>query len=377
MNEHGLAVGMAAEESAVATRRPGRAVVGSVRIMRLVLERARTVPQAVAVLGAYDLDFYGGPPLHYFVADATGASAIVEFVGGRFTVIPRGDQPWQVMVNFQQATSTAASRQADQRWRTATARLAAARGRLDPRQVLGLLGRRPAGAHPVVGGVRPGRPAGVPRRRPGLPHGPAVPGRLTPVGTGGPVLIQVGGLGFEVAVGGPAGGPAVLLLHGFPENSRMWDGVVPFLHGAGLRTVAPDQRGYSPGARPAEVTGYAIGEIVGDALGLLDALDLPAAHVLGHDWGAVVGWHLAAKHPDRVRTFTAVSVPHPAVARPRRCGPTPSSSGCPRTSRPSGSRRWPRRRCSRTTPAGCAGCSGRCRTRRPTSSSGRCRSRAR
>ncbi|HVE30862.1 MAG TPA: carcinine hydrolase/isopenicillin-N N-acyltransferase family protein [Mycobacteriales bacterium] len=139
MNEHGLAVGMAAEETAVATRRPGRALVGSVRIMRLVLEHARTVRQAVAVLGAYDLDFNGGPPLHYFVADATGASAIVEFVGGRFTVIPRGDQPWQVMVNFQQATSTEASRRADRRWRTATARLAAARGRLDPRQVLGLL----------------------------------------------------------------------------------------------------------------------------------------------------------------------------------------------------------------------------------------------
>lgn len=139
MNEHGLAVGMAADETAVATRRPGRALVGSVRIMRLVLEHARTVRQAVAVLGAYDLDFNGGPPLHYFVADATGAAAIVEFVGGRFTVIPRGDQPWQVMVNFQQATSTEASRRADRRWRTATARLAAARGRLDPRQVLGLL----------------------------------------------------------------------------------------------------------------------------------------------------------------------------------------------------------------------------------------------
>jgi Acyl-coenzyme A:6-aminopenicillanic acid acyl-transferase len=139
MNEHGLAVGMAAEESAVATRRPGRALVGSVRIMRLVLERARTVQQAVAVLDSYDLDFTGGPPLHYFVADATGASAIVEFVGGRFTVIPRGGRPWQVMVNFQQATSTEASRMADRRWRTATIRLAAARGRLDPRQVLGLL----------------------------------------------------------------------------------------------------------------------------------------------------------------------------------------------------------------------------------------------
>lgn len=125
--------------------------------------------------------------------------------------------------------------------------------------------------------------------------------------------IEVGGLSFDVSVGGPEQGSAVLLLHGFPENSRMWDGVAPRLHEAGLRTVAPDQRGYSPGARPAEVSAYAIGEIVGDALGLLDALDLPAAHVLGHDWGAVVGWHLAAKHPDRVRTFTAVSVPHPAA----------------------------------------------------------------
>jgi pimeloyl-ACP methyl ester carboxylesterase len=127
------------------------------------------------------------------------------------------------------------------------------------------------------------------------------------------VRIEVGGLSFDVAVGGPERGPAVLLLHGFPENSRMWDRVVPLLHEAGLRTVAPDQRGYSPGARPAEVSAYAIGEIVGDALGLLDALDLPAAHVLGHDWGAAVGWHLAAEHPDRVRTLTAVSVPHPAA----------------------------------------------------------------
>ena len=127
------------------------------------------------------------------------------------------------------------------------------------------------------------------------------------------VRIDVGGLSFDVAVGGPARAPAVLLLHGFPESSRMWDGVLPALHEAGLRTVAPDQRGYSPGARPTDVAAYGIGEIVGDALGLLDALDLPAAHVLGHDWGAVVGWHLAAKHPDRVRTFTAVSVPHPAA----------------------------------------------------------------
>lgn len=139
MNSHGLMVGMAADEAGVAARRPDRTVVGSVRIMRLVLDRARTVRDAVAVLDRYDLDFSGGPPLHYLVADRTGASAIVEFVGGRMRVFPRGPQPWQVMVNFQQAASTPASRQADRRWRTATARLAAAGGRLDPPTALTLL----------------------------------------------------------------------------------------------------------------------------------------------------------------------------------------------------------------------------------------------
>lgn len=128
--------------------------------------------------------------------------------------------------------------------------------------------------------------------------------------------IDVGGLSFDVAVGGPSGattGRAVLLLHGFPENSRMWDGVAPRLQAAGLRTVAPDQRGYSPGARPVEVEAYGIGELVGDALGLLDALGIAEVDVLGHDWGAVVGWQLAVRHPQRVRTLTAVSVPHPVA----------------------------------------------------------------
>jgi pimeloyl-ACP methyl ester carboxylesterase len=125
--------------------------------------------------------------------------------------------------------------------------------------------------------------------------------------------IDVRGLTFDVAVGGPPDGRPVLLLHGFPENARMWAGVLPELHAAGLRTYAPDQRGYSPGARPAEVSAYAVGELVGDALGLLDAVGVPAAHVIGHDWGAVVGWHLAGRHPDRIRTLTAVSVPHPVA----------------------------------------------------------------
>lgn len=125
--------------------------------------------------------------------------------------------------------------------------------------------------------------------------------------------MEIGGLSFDVRRGGPDGGPAVLLLHGFPENAGMWDGVVPALHAAGLRTVAPDQRGYSPGARPADVADYSMRHVVADAVGLIDALGLDSVHVLGHDWGAVVGWHLAGRHPDRVRTLTAVSVPHPVA----------------------------------------------------------------
>lgn len=125
--------------------------------------------------------------------------------------------------------------------------------------------------------------------------------------------IEVGGLTFDVATGGRAGGRPVLLLHGFPENGRMWERVVPWLHEAGLRTLAPDQRGYSPGARPAEVSAYAVPHLVGDVTGLLDALELPAVDLVGHDWGAVVGWQVAGRHPDRVRSLTAVSVPHPAA----------------------------------------------------------------
>ncbi|MEU5790762.1 alpha/beta fold hydrolase [Micromonospora purpureochromogenes] len=125
--------------------------------------------------------------------------------------------------------------------------------------------------------------------------------------------VEARGLTFEVRTGGPEGGEPVLLLHGFPQHGGEWDEVVPALHAAGLRTYAPDQRGYSPGARPAEVAAYRLPELVEDAVGLLDALGVEAAHVVGHDWGAVVAWGLAAGHPERVRTLTAVSVPHPAA----------------------------------------------------------------
>ncbi|MFF5228482.1 alpha/beta fold hydrolase [Dactylosporangium sp. NPDC000521] len=125
--------------------------------------------------------------------------------------------------------------------------------------------------------------------------------------------IDVRGLTFEVHATGPADGTPVLLLHGFPQDSREWDGITGGLHDAGLRTFALDQRGYSPGARPDGKRAYRMAECVADVLAVLDAIGLPDAHVVGHDWGAVVAWHVAARHPDRVRTLTAVSVPHPVA----------------------------------------------------------------
>jgi pimeloyl-ACP methyl ester carboxylesterase len=125
--------------------------------------------------------------------------------------------------------------------------------------------------------------------------------------------VRARGLTFDVDVGGPAGGAPVLLLHGFPQHRGQWDLVTPRLHAAGLRTYAVDQRGYSPAARPAEVVDYGMADCVADALAILDALGVEAAHVVGHDWGAIVGWHLGARHAARVRTLTAVSVPHPAA----------------------------------------------------------------
>ncbi|MGQ5263926.1 alpha/beta fold hydrolase [Micromonospora sp. ZYX-F-536] len=125
--------------------------------------------------------------------------------------------------------------------------------------------------------------------------------------------VDARGLTFEVHTGGPSGGAPVLLLHGFPQHSGEWDEVVPTLHTAGLATYALDQRGYSPGARPAAVAEYRIPELVADVVAVLDALGLDAVHLVGHDWGAVVAWAVAAVHPERVRTLTAVSVPHPAA----------------------------------------------------------------
>ncbi|MGI1848380.1 alpha/beta fold hydrolase [Rhodococcus sp. SJ] len=125
--------------------------------------------------------------------------------------------------------------------------------------------------------------------------------------------VTLGDLTFDVHTAGPVDGTPVVLLHGFPETARSWESLAPQLAEAGLRVLAPDQRGYSPGARPDGVAAYTVDLLVGDVVGLLDATGLDRAHLVGHDWGAAVAWQVAAHHPDRITTLTAVSVPHPAA----------------------------------------------------------------
>ena len=125
--------------------------------------------------------------------------------------------------------------------------------------------------------------------------------------------ITLGDLTFDVTTSGPADGAPVVLLHGFPESAASWEPVSARLNESGLRTYAPNQRGYSPGARPDGVDSYRIDHLVADVIGLLDALDLDTAQLVGHDWGAAVAWVVAARHPDRINSLTTVSVPHPGA----------------------------------------------------------------
>jgi pimeloyl-ACP methyl ester carboxylesterase len=131
--------------------------------------------------------------------------------------------------------------------------------------------------------------------------------------------VDAGGLTFDALVAGPDTGEVVLLLHGFPQSAAMWRAQLEALAGAGYRGVAFDQRGYSPRARPAEVEQYRIGHLVDDALAVAGPEPF---HVVGHDWGAVVAWHLAAKHAERIRTLTALSVPHPLAFATALASPT-------------------------------------------------------
>ncbi|WP_280294321.1 alpha/beta fold hydrolase [Nocardia abscessus] len=118
---------------------------------------------------------------------------------------------------------------------------------------------------------------------------------------------------FDVLAAGAPGGREVLLLHGFPQGAREWEFQLGLLADGACHAVAPDQRGYSPGVRPERVAEYRLEELVGDVVAIAGALGWERFDLIGHDCGALVGWAVAAELPERVRTFSALSHPHPAA----------------------------------------------------------------
>lgn len=120
------------------------------------------------------------------------------------------------------------------------------------------------------------------------------------------------GLTFDIDDSGPQDGELTVLLHGWPQDRTAWHSVTPHLADAGLRVIAPDLRGYSPGARPPRHLDYEITEIVGDIIALLDEAGVEQAHIVGHDWGGALAWAVAARNPERVATLTVLSTPSPA-----------------------------------------------------------------
>jgi pimeloyl-ACP methyl ester carboxylesterase len=125
------------------------------------------------------------------------------------------------------------------------------------------------------------------------------------------IEIAVGEMTFTGRAAGPAGGRLVLFLHGFPQTSWSWRYQLTALGEQGYRAVAFDQRGYSPGARPEQLDLYRMEHLVADVLGVADSLGGHTFDLVGHDWGGAVAWHVAGRYPDRLRTLTVASTPHP------------------------------------------------------------------
>ncbi|MDG4879501.1 alpha/beta hydrolase [Mesorhizobium sp. WSM4935] len=128
-------------------------------------------------------------------------------------------------------------------------------------------------------------------------------------------IVETNGIRLNIAELGD--GPLVLLCHGFPESWYSWRHQLSALAAAGFRAVAPDMRGYGKSDRPEAIDQYTLFHLVGDMVGLLDALDASTSVIVGHDWGAAVAWHAALLRPDRFRAVIGLSVPFRPRAKAR------------------------------------------------------------
>lgn len=126
-------------------------------------------------------------------------------------------------------------------------------------------------------------------------------------------MVQANGLRFRTLVDGPPSGELVIMLHGFPEGADSWARQVDAVARAGALAVAPDMRGYGMTDMPAKVEDYEIDKLIADVAALMHAFGRDAAHVAGHDWGAVVAWNFAGTHPEMTKSLTVLSVGHPAA----------------------------------------------------------------
>ncbi|RPJ20484.1 MAG: alpha/beta hydrolase [Chloroflexi bacterium] len=127
--------------------------------------------------------------------------------------------------------------------------------------------------------------------------------------------IKANGIRLHIVQAGPKSGIPVVLLHGFPEFWYGWRKQIPALVKAGCRVIVPDQRGYNLSDKPKGIKSYCIDTLVEDVLGLINALEYEKVNLVGHDWGALVGWMLAIKYPEKLHRLGILNVPHPAVMK--------------------------------------------------------------
>jgi len=127
--------------------------------------------------------------------------------------------------------------------------------------------------------------------------------------------VKTNGIRLHIVQAGPKSGIPVVLLHGFPEFWYGWRKQIPALVAAGCRVIVPDQRGYNLSDKPKGIKSYCVNTLVEDVVSLIDALDYEKVNLVGHDWGALVGWMLGIQHPERLHRLGILNVPHPAVMK--------------------------------------------------------------